>query len=322
MTQAKYGGKACTDLTQTENCVTYKFFQGMDSYGNDISQDAALMGKLDKLKEKCNSLPNCKGFNTQGYFKMDIRPETTWNRSSEDINEGLYVKESVYNDLPLGKQYVKIPNWDTSGSDIKKLDGKQIPEIQSECDATSNCVGFNQAGYLKSSITNPMDWTNNNGGALYVRKDKVPGLKAQLKKPFMLQTAQNGLCIGTKPLDSRLIQVPQNQCGGWEQTSDNKLRTTDGKLYWIADDSGNDNGKFLRLSDQYKDQKFVLQDNNVLQHLTSTRCVHPQGGGYADGWGLVTWDQCWDGDNPARIQWKKVEYDWGLKNDERWKNLQ
>ncbi len=73
----------------------YVFYPGMDSGGNDITQRIDLIGNVDKLKEDCNRLPNCMGFNTSGWLKSVIRPNNQWWRFSDNPNDGLYVKKSA-----------------------------------------------------------------------------------------------------------------------------------------------------------------------------------------------------------------------------------
>jgi hypothetical protein len=75
--------------------TNYTFYPGMDSGGNDITQRTDLIGNVDKLKEECNRLPNCMGFNTSGWLKSVIVPNNQWSRFSDNPNDGLYVKKSA-----------------------------------------------------------------------------------------------------------------------------------------------------------------------------------------------------------------------------------
>lgn len=78
----------------------YSFFVGFDSDGNDVG---ATWGKtVQQLKEICDEKATCKGFNTNGYLKGFIRPQSEWRdygkfdslwyRSIPEDERGLYVK--------------------------------------------------------------------------------------------------------------------------------------------------------------------------------------------------------------------------------------
>jgi len=69
----------------------YKFYQGMDSPGNDIT-NSGLNDKIPELKDWCNKQPPCKGFNTNAWMKNIILPESNWSKWTTDPNKGLYVK--------------------------------------------------------------------------------------------------------------------------------------------------------------------------------------------------------------------------------------
>lgn len=55
----------------------WRFFQGVDSNGNDIGN---YPGSLAEIKAKCNSMPNCKGFNDNGWIKHTLLPRSDWDK--------------------------------------------------------------------------------------------------------------------------------------------------------------------------------------------------------------------------------------------------
>ncbi len=68
----------------------YKYYPMMNSPGNNIRQN--IFGDIDTLKKTCDSLPNCAGYNTDGYLKYNIEPKSQWNRWGTDPARGLYTK--------------------------------------------------------------------------------------------------------------------------------------------------------------------------------------------------------------------------------------
>jgi hypothetical protein len=65
--------------------------------------------------------------------------------------------------------YVKHEKTDSGGSNIKRLAGKSTEELTEACSALPECVGFNTAGWLKSSMTPEEEWYDWDGGDLYVK---------------------------------------------------------------------------------------------------------------------------------------------------------
>merc|ERR1719182_949643 len=65
--------------------------------------------------------------------------------------------------------YVKHEKTDSGGSNIKRLAGKTTDELTEACSALPECVGFNTAGWLKSSMTPEEEWYDWDGGDLYVK---------------------------------------------------------------------------------------------------------------------------------------------------------
>ena len=70
--------------------ANYLFCPGQDSSGNNIGNQYTLVDNIPELINDCNSLNNCRGFNTNAWFKNKINlPLTTW---TSDPNKGLYIK--------------------------------------------------------------------------------------------------------------------------------------------------------------------------------------------------------------------------------------
>ena len=69
----------------------YKFFQGLDSGGNDIGNQTPQ--DVQALLAACDRNPNCRGFNTNGWVKYLIKPQRQWYRWSNDPSQGSYFKK-------------------------------------------------------------------------------------------------------------------------------------------------------------------------------------------------------------------------------------
>ena len=54
---------------------------------------ADLKNQIQALKNECDSLPDCKGFNTNAWLKHKIKPQDQWRTWTSDPNKGLYVKQ-------------------------------------------------------------------------------------------------------------------------------------------------------------------------------------------------------------------------------------
>ncbi len=93
------GTTAVTPALVTQPVVTplpsprrpkWMFYQGKDSGGNDIGN---FPGSLEQIKAKCESLPNCKGFNDNGWIKhtLSMSALTSGGNWTSDPNKGFRV---------------------------------------------------------------------------------------------------------------------------------------------------------------------------------------------------------------------------------------
>jgi len=74
----------------------YIFVEGKDSPYNNISQVPELIHDIPKMKLKCNTVPNCVGFNTEGWLKSKILPKELWLTTNSE--EGLFYLSSLQNE--------------------------------------------------------------------------------------------------------------------------------------------------------------------------------------------------------------------------------
>ena len=87
-----------TDSGQTDSdgqvtAPVYKFYPGKDSWNGDLKHMPSLANKPNQLKQTCNTLDGCKGFNTNGWLKNRIKPQNEWKTWTSNPNKGLYVKQ-------------------------------------------------------------------------------------------------------------------------------------------------------------------------------------------------------------------------------------
>ena len=73
----------------------YRFYQGKDSHGNDITRIIIRRNDISRLVNACDERDNCQGFNSNGWLKHSIVDDDRWRnvRSFTGNCQGLYVKK-------------------------------------------------------------------------------------------------------------------------------------------------------------------------------------------------------------------------------------
>merc|ERR1719240_270851 len=71
---------------------------------------------------------------------------------------------------------------DAGGGNMERLEGLSVEELEAACSEKPECVGFNTAGWLKSSLGEESSWYDWNGGSLYVKMlNGVPAYESPTK---------------------------------------------------------------------------------------------------------------------------------------------
>jgi hypothetical protein len=91
-THQETNNSTSTQQQQPQQPSQYTFYQGMDSDGNDINQQANLVDNISGLESWCTAQPSCKGFNTNGWMKQNILPQGQWSKWTTEPTKGLYVR--------------------------------------------------------------------------------------------------------------------------------------------------------------------------------------------------------------------------------------
>jgi len=86
------------------------------------------------------------------------------------------------------KTYEEKVGKDSGGGNLERLEGLSTEELEKACNEKPECVGFNSAGWLKSSLAEPSEWYDWDGGNLYVKM--LNGVPATDKPTQLLQTKQ------------------------------------------------------------------------------------------------------------------------------------
>ena len=134
------------------NTVEYNFFQGLDSNGGDCKYG---MGRysLEEMFQKCSADPDCLGFNTNGYPKCTLKPQSKWSKWTSDPNKGLYLKVKA-------PEYQFFQGLDSNGGDCKYGMGRYSLEQKFKiCSDDPDCLGFNTNGYAKCSLKPQSKWS-------------------------------------------------------------------------------------------------------------------------------------------------------------------
>jgi hypothetical protein len=68
------------------------FFSMKGSYGNDIQKSSS--NDIESYSKECDELPDCKGFDSDGYLKFQILNYSRWSSWTNEPNKGLYLKSN------------------------------------------------------------------------------------------------------------------------------------------------------------------------------------------------------------------------------------
>lgn len=82
-----------------QKTAKWMFYQGLDSGDNDIGPFG---DTLPNMKAKCLSMPDCKGFNDNGWMKHTLRPKNEWYHWIDDPTKGFRVPVGRVATLPDG----------------------------------------------------------------------------------------------------------------------------------------------------------------------------------------------------------------------------
>ena len=141
------------ESTKLPSSNNYSFHQGKDSHGYDIEKYWFEGITIDHMKARCDADPKCLGFNSNGWMKKYLRPESDWNHWTNVETKGFYVKTNNFS-FHQGK--------DSHGHDIERywFKGITIDQMKARCDADQNCLGFNSNGWMKYYLRHESDWNH------------------------------------------------------------------------------------------------------------------------------------------------------------------
>merc|ERR1719473_444911 len=86
------------------------------------------------------------------------------------------------------KTYEEKAGKDSGGGNLERLQGLSVEELEKACSEKPECVGFNTAGWLKSSLAESSEWYDWDGGDLYVKM--LNGVPATDKPTSLMQGKQ------------------------------------------------------------------------------------------------------------------------------------
>jgi hypothetical protein len=102
---------------RTASCQSftgYVFWPSYDSQGYDIGQYNPATTTLASMISSCSSNSNCKGLNSNGYYKSSIQPLRLWYQWTSDPCKGLYIKSPTsfkVNGYTLRSNELKYLKW-------------------------------------------------------------------------------------------------------------------------------------------------------------------------------------------------------------------
>jgi hypothetical protein len=138
--------------------ITYTFYQGMESGGNDLQQITA--ADLPAMKLWCSNNPDCKGFNTDGWAKKLIVPFKSWTRAFPNVpansTKGIYVKD---NPLYVKPGYTFHRGKVSAGGEYLNLkEPNNNDYLSAACAEDSNCKAYRTDGWLINTVKPPAQW--------------------------------------------------------------------------------------------------------------------------------------------------------------------
>merc|ERR1719443_442821 len=86
------------------------------------------------------------------------------------------------------KTYEEHKGKDSGGGNLERYAGLSVEELEEKCNDQPECVGFNSAGWLKSSLAESSEWYDWDGGDLYVKM--LNGVPATDKPTSLMQGKQ------------------------------------------------------------------------------------------------------------------------------------
>jgi len=207
------------------------------SSGADIDRVKGLTP--DQMAEICNSDPNCKGFNTDGWFKFNMRPKSQWKNISSDM----YVKKGI-------TKYAHYKSTDSSGNDLGKVDGRG-GQVAKKCDGDSKCRAFNfsdfnQNGWYKHKIKPKGDWRKG-GSADFFIKQPIDGYSYE----FSYDAPGNDIKSFTNTSAKKLADEcnKRSECKGFAFDSKGKrgwIKKSVSKKKYVKDRGVWDSGLYIK----------------------------------------------------------------------------
>merc|ERR1719313_2826237 len=80
------------------------------------------------------------------------------------------------------KTYEEHKGKDSGGGNLERYAGLSVEELEEKCNDQPECVGFNSAGWLKSSLAESSEWYDWDDGSLYVKElNGVPAYESPTK---------------------------------------------------------------------------------------------------------------------------------------------
>lgn len=70
----------------------FQFYPSAESLGGDLYHRPDLANNIEELKKVCKNDPECRGFNTDGWFKKAITSQDQWANLMVGTGRGLYIK--------------------------------------------------------------------------------------------------------------------------------------------------------------------------------------------------------------------------------------
>ena len=192
-----YGSYVKKAPAKAKEFADYIWKQGHNIAGNILKPPpSGTPPSSTTLRSQCNAIPQCKGFNTDGYLLGAANHKLLPNWHASHPLKGSYVRKTMPKPAP-------VPNYDfkqgyRSNNDFvyrKRLDlAGKASEIAKACDADSRCYGFLTNGYLykQDPRSDTVPWEAHDEFAGVYTKQSWPDPGISSRFDFTKHRAQTG----------------------------------------------------------------------------------------------------------------------------------
>ena len=220
----------------TSHLCHHQFFHS-DTKAHSTTFFGNLLIALDEMSSSCNQI-TMKKIMLRLVASFILGAIVAVAAVQEEPRHRRSLRKTCKTRAPDGYQFHF--NIDTSGFDIKRMEGADVQTLANACSKDESCKGFNNAGYLKYKIKREedwrRDWTSNGSApcfATYLKNNYHCNTKAPEGYRFHLNRDSDGHNIQQLSSSDDLAKVCTNDelCLGYNSAGYMKYKILDSDLW-------------------------------------------------------------------------------------------